>query len=135
MKFKNKIKLKKKEINPGEGNGQPLQYSCLENSRDRGAWQATVHGIVELDMTEWLSLFQETDNCTRYNFGNSKLQEKLQVGVFYQKNTWVINEIIFRKSLSFYPVQPADPLMKGSNDKIPSNCKVEHTSLCPKCPW
>ena len=30
---------------PGEGNGNPLQYSCLENSRDRGAWQATVHGL------------------------------------------------------------------------------------------
>ena len=29
---------------PGEGNGNPLQYSCLENPLDRGAWQATVHG-------------------------------------------------------------------------------------------
>ena len=29
---------------PGEGNGNPLQYSCLENSMDRGAWWATVHG-------------------------------------------------------------------------------------------
>ena len=32
---------------PGEGNGYPLQYSCLENSMDRGAWQATVHGVVK----------------------------------------------------------------------------------------
>ena len=30
---------------PGEGNGYPLQYSCLENSMDRGTWQGTVHGI------------------------------------------------------------------------------------------
>ena len=30
---------------PGEGNGNPLQYSCLENSIDRGAWWATVHGV------------------------------------------------------------------------------------------
>ena len=29
---------------PGVGNGNPLQYSCLENSMDRGAWWATVHG-------------------------------------------------------------------------------------------
>ena len=29
---------------PGEGHGSPLQYSCLENSMDRGAWQATAHG-------------------------------------------------------------------------------------------
>ena len=32
---------------PGEGNGNPLQYSCLENSMDRGAWWATVHGVVK----------------------------------------------------------------------------------------
>ena len=30
---------------PGEGNAIPLQYSCLENSTDRGAWRATVHGL------------------------------------------------------------------------------------------
>ena len=32
---------------PGEGNGNPLQYPCLENPTDRGAWQATVHGITK----------------------------------------------------------------------------------------
>ena len=32
---------------PGEGNGYPLQYSCLENSMDRGAWRATVHGVAK----------------------------------------------------------------------------------------
>ena len=32
---------------PEEGNGNPLQYSCLENSMDRGAWQATVHGVAK----------------------------------------------------------------------------------------
>ena len=32
---------------PGEGNGNPLQYSCLENPIDRGAWQATVHGVAK----------------------------------------------------------------------------------------
>ena len=30
---------------PGVGNGSPLQYSCLENSTDRGAWRAVVHGV------------------------------------------------------------------------------------------
>ena len=30
---------------PGEGNGYPLQYFCLENPVDKGAWQATVHGV------------------------------------------------------------------------------------------
>ena len=43
---------------PGSGrfpegrHGNPLQYSCLENPMDRGAWQATVHRVTELDMTE-----------------------------------------------------------------------------------
>ena len=32
---------------PGEGNGNPLQYSCLRNPRDRGAWQAIVHEVTE----------------------------------------------------------------------------------------
>ena len=32
---------------PGEGNGNPLQYPCLENPMDRGAWQATVHGVAK----------------------------------------------------------------------------------------
>ena len=33
---------------PGEGNGNPLQYSCLENFTDRGAWRATVHGVARV---------------------------------------------------------------------------------------
>ena len=32
---------------PGEGNGNPLQYSCLENSMGRGAWRTTVHGVAK----------------------------------------------------------------------------------------
>ena len=35
------------ERSPGEGNGNSLQYSCLENSMERGAWQATVHGVAK----------------------------------------------------------------------------------------
>ena len=41
---------------PGEGNGYPLQYPCLENPMDRGTWWATAHEVTkELDMTERLS--------------------------------------------------------------------------------
>ena len=37
---------------PGGWHGNPLQYSCLENAVDRGAWQGTVHRVAESDMTE-----------------------------------------------------------------------------------
>ena len=41
---------------PGEGNGNPSHYSCLENPMDRGAWQATVHEVAkELAMTQQLN--------------------------------------------------------------------------------
>ena len=46
---------------PGEGNGNPLQYSCLENPMDGGAWRATVHGVAK----SWtqLSDFHFTFTC------------------------------------------------------------------------
>ena len=40
---------------PGEGKGNPLQYSCLENSIDRGTWRPTVHEVAEADRTERMS--------------------------------------------------------------------------------
>ena len=44
----------------GEENGNPLQYSCLENSKDRGAWWATVYRVAkESDMTEQLSMLRQ----------------------------------------------------------------------------
>ena len=49
---------------PGEGNGNPLQYSCLENPKDRGAWWAIVHGVAK-------SQTQLNNNCITFVFGGS----------------------------------------------------------------
>ena len=51
-------KWEKVEIPDGEGNGTPLQYSCLENLMDRGAWWAAVHGVAKSQT--WLSNFTFT---------------------------------------------------------------------------
>ena len=56
---------------PGEGKGHPLQYSCLENPMDRGAWQATVHGVIKWDTTERLSL--------HFTFTSQLKKETIQV--------------------------------------------------------
>ena len=47
----------------GEGRGNPLQCSCLKNPTDRAVWWATIHGVAELDMTEWLNTYI----CNWYN--------------------------------------------------------------------
>ena len=46
---------------PGVGNGSPLQYSCLKNPMDRGAWRATVHGVTK--SRTWLSDFTSLHYC------------------------------------------------------------------------
>ena len=52
---------------PGEGNGNPFQYSCLKNSIDRGSWQATVHGFTKnQDVTERLSTSIYITNMSAY---------------------------------------------------------------------
>ena len=56
---------------PGEGNSNALQYSCLENAMDKGAWWATVHGVTESQTR--LSNFHFTSFCRNINtinYGN-----------------------------------------------------------------
>ena len=49
---------------PGEGNGNPLQCSCLKKPEDRGAQRATVHGVAESETTEQLTLSLLTSHYT-----------------------------------------------------------------------
>ena len=71
---------------PGEGNGNPLQYSCLENPVDEGAWQATVHGVTKSqtqlsDFTFTLCFIKTEDLFDgQISFHSIKLKEGLGSG-------------------------------------------------------
>ena len=64
---------------PREGNGNPLQYSCLENSMDGGAWWATVHGVTkgQTRLSDFTLLVVGTQIC---NFNTTKSCVRVQEG-------------------------------------------------------
>ena len=64
---------------PGEGNGNPIQYSCLGNPMDRGAWWATVHGVaVELELTqEWVFVFLPNMHIVKVLISNNLTSENI----------------------------------------------------------
>ena len=64
------------ERSPGERNGYPLQYFCLENSMDRGTWWATVHGVARFGQTEQLHYYYYMLLRTHINFTSPSVEIK-----------------------------------------------------------
>ena len=72
---------------PGEGNGNPPQYSCLENPMDRGAWWATVHGVRESDITECMHVRTHTHTHTHISSLLGSLPKSFRCPVLYSCTT------------------------------------------------
>ena len=103
-------------IDPRGGNGNPLQYSCLENSMDRGTWWVTIHGgHKESDMTCW-----------------TKQQKGLQKGYFFQpeignlRSKWCLFCCSWKGVLG--------QLTLGSQARIPLPCLSQHPPMCLPIP-
>ena len=98
---------------PRIGNGNPIQYSCLENSMDSGAWQATVNGAAELDTTErlreYVSMPTHTPNTQTYG---SAWHLHLTVSKFWRQLSRPFNFIFLCISIisSFSCSLPLPPL-------------------------
>ena len=65
---------------PGEGNGNPLQYACLENSTDRGAWRAIVHGVTksQTQLSKWAHCRVLSHTQWFHGFSSEQLSAQLQ---------------------------------------------------------
>ena len=68
---------------PEEGNGNPLQYSCLENSMDRGTWWASAHGVAkELNTTQQLSRDAPLMHCMPLRYNQQAVAQPLLFQLF-----------------------------------------------------
>ena len=115
---------------PGEGNGNPLQYSCLENSMDRGAWQATVHGVAK-SQTRLSNQTQEQpderDALSKERGRGMRLPDPLQghhsPSVFTSSPTQKLPAFFLLLCLHFFP-----------HNQINTSISPHHCLLC-MCVW
>ena len=79
---------------PGEGNGNPLQYSCLRSPMDRGAWSATVHGVTKI-RNDWVTERVPTFDGRKSTFILQRGREWIVGAIFGKNSAWnhcVLNE-------------------------------------------
>ena len=96
---------------PGEGHGNPLQCSCLENPMDRGAQQATVHGTVELDIVT--KQYQITNRQFHHQLGSFGHQD-----TFKRKRSSSTVKNKFKKMIIFFSYSNDGPLKFSSSDMV-----------------
>ena len=85
----------------GEGNGTPLQYSCLENPMDRGAWKAAVHGVAEGEGTSIRNILRNTVRFLQKTLDSSLVCPKLTKPVLQAEKKICLNPSFLPFPLSF----------------------------------
>ena len=84
-----------------EGNGYPLQYSCLENSMDREAWWGTVHAVMKSRTQLWLTCFSNWSSETDVTNPRHRASEWLNqiLSLRFECWSWLFSQVCLRKSL------------------------------------
>ena len=115
-----------REDPPGGGNGNPLQYSCRENSMDGAAWEATVHGVA----TSWTRLSDFTSFC--FAFWNRALQGQTTTVFQPHSNFITLGTLIFKSacSLSFLVTPKSILAVPSQSADMPRAVKTQ-LSQCP----
>ena len=96
-------------ISPGEGSGYPLQHSCLENSMDRRAWRATVHGVAK----SRTQLNAQVCRVLRVRRGHLRTHPRRQR-----------DHLRARQARSNHSIVPSDPTRHPLKDKMTTNYKM-----------
>ena len=75
---------------PGEGNGNPLQCSCLENPMDRGAWRPTVHGVTKSQawLNDWVCTSARAHTHTHTHTHTHKRIRDKEAGIWTNRKSW-----------------------------------------------
>ena len=122
--------------NPGKGHGNPLQYSCLENPMDRGAWQATVHRVAQCGT--WLKQLSTQHvlisqghiwSSLNFHFIDSGLDNCFQPFL-------LLLILMMRKVLTFYEGEEKEKIINAHIDSvvlwdIPGKHIYIYQSMCP----